>query len=123
MAARGNHSRRSGGANIVKFILLACVLLVMFAAGSTIFGLGNAAESAPPSAPAGSSEPAGSTVVRPTDPAPVITPPQGGEGFLCPQAPALFGKEALAAAGCFPGHIPRPICLSPRLKARALQSL
>lgn len=84
MAARGNHSRRSGGANIVKFILLACVLLVMFAAGSTIFGLGNAAESAPPSAPAGSSEPAGNTVVRPTDPAPVITPPQGGEEDASP---------------------------------------
>ena len=39
MAARGNHSRRkqSGGTTVIKIILFACVLLVMVAAGSTLF--------------------------------------------------------------------------------------
>lgn len=53
MATKGNHSRRNsgGGATVVKFILLACVLLVMFAAGSTLFtnrNHGPATDSVPP---------------------------------------------------------------------------
>ena len=39
MANRGNHSRKKpgGAANAVKGVLVACMLLVLFAAGSTLF--------------------------------------------------------------------------------------
>ena len=69
MARKGNHSRRgpSGSATAVKVVLVACMLLVLFAAGSTLFK--DRAASRPDV-----SEPATTTVTTPSpEPEPDVT--------------------------------------------------
>ena len=96
MAARGNHSRRGpgGGATAVKLILMLCVVLVMVAAGSTLFK-SPAAENEP-SAPPATEAPADSG--EPVDNLVATTPPESGQ-------PAVTPGEATSHPT---SNIPRP---------------